>query len=82
MLPVSIAEAKGIYGFKKELGTTEDGFIRRRRDSNATAKLEPLIVRDRERRYQREGSFCICLVLLPEASAISFHDRLVTVSFI
>lgn len=78
MFPVSVVEAKGIHGFKKELGTTEDRFRRRRRDSDTTAKLEPLIVRDRERRYQGEGSFCSCLVLFPEASAISFHERLVT----
>lgn len=78
MLPVSVVEAKGIYGFKKELGTTEDRFRGRRRDSNTTAKLEHLIVRDRERRHQGKGSFCSCLVLFTEASAINFHDRIVT----
>lgn len=52
MLPVSIVEAKGIYGFKKELGTTEARFRGRRRDGNTTAKPELLIVRDREMRYQ------------------------------
>lgn len=52
MLPGSVVEAKGIYGFKKELSTTEDRFRGRRRDSSTTAKLEPLIVRDREGRYQ------------------------------
>lgn len=52
MLPISIVEAKGIYGFKKELGTTEARFRGRRKDGNTTAKPELLIVRDREMRNQ------------------------------
>lgn len=64
MLPVSIVEAKGIYGFKMELGTTEDRFRGRRRHSNTAAKLVPLIVREREQIWG-EGSSTAALYLLP-----------------
>lgn len=77
MLPVSIVEAKGIYGFKTELGTTEDRFRGRRRHSNTAAKLVPLIVRDREQ-IGGEGTLYSCPIPSSKISAISFHDRLVT----
>jgi len=63
VLPVSIVEAKGIYGFKKELGTTEDRFRGRRRDSNTTAKLEPLIVRERRCRGKDRSAAALYVFL-------------------
>ena len=65
MLPVSVVKAKGICGFKKELGTNEDMFRGRRRDSNTTAKLEPLIVRDRERSYQEKDQSAAAFYFFP-----------------
>lgn len=64
MLPVSIVEARGIYGFKMELGIIEDRFRGRRRHSYTAAKLVPLIVRDREQ-VRGEGSSTAALYLLP-----------------
>lgn len=64
MLSVSFVVAKGIYGLKMELGTTEDRLRGRRRHSNTAAKLVALIVRDREQIWGK-GSSTAAFYLLP-----------------
>lgn len=76
MFSVSTVVTKGIYGFKMELGSTEDKFRERRRHSNTAAKLVPT---DCQRQRADMGGKIIysCLVPSSKIPAHSFHDRLV-----